>query len=114
MYTSQAIGRVETLVQKALQNGQDSLKGSFKVHVADTLVRLRTEFKAAKEAGGERTIWPKMATKYLPDGDGMTAIWSPITNEKGEILGLRVISETNNGVARRQRVHLGWFDPEIK
>lgn len=115
MYSSKAIGRVESLVKGALEieHHSPTILWIFKAQVGESIARLRSEFKAAKEAGGEKTIWPKMVVRYEPEGDDFHPVWGPIRNEKGEILGLHVFSGANQEKGRRQRVHLEWFAPEI-
>ena len=81
--------------------------------IEEALARLKTEFDT--HAGSEpRTIWPKMVIKHQSDGNaGLTAVWGPISDSRGYVLGVRVVKKSVDFRPTSTRVFIEWHKPEI-
>lgn len=79
-----------------------------------SIKRLRGEFDSVSATDREVAIWPKMIAKHQPDGaGGLVAVWGPISDSSGHILGVRVLKKNVTPHQQSTRVYVEWHPPEV-
>lgn len=126
MEISKVAPKVRTIVLDILQQkARQGLKGTsilgaemlyeiFHVQATEASERLRSEIQTSRRDNVSFvTLWPKMIIRSDADdtGEGVVPVWGPITNAKGNILGITVHFKTRSGKPRKPRAQLGWVDP---
>ena len=121
MELAQATARVRGIIRETLMEACGSvtvanmMSGIHDQQINASIMRLRKDFKRAKEAGHETIIWPKMVMDFVSNVKGaeVNPVWGPIKDTDGRILGVKVFSQTQGGVPRKPRAHLHWYPPEL-
>lgn len=116
MDSTRALAHVRSLIRGAIEkeNGSPTVVRIFEGQINESIQRLREQFQQAKSNTAPVILWPKMVHGYISDADDMPSpVWGPICDEQGQILGLRVISQTRQGEKRKLRVFIDWASPEL-